>query len=449
MENSELTLPTNVEYERALLGHAMDRPEWLDLVLSDCPSECFSLDSHRRIWNVLRSMRDRGTPVDIVTVQAELTKLSLLAAVGGAGYVSDLTTGLIKQERSVTEKIRSLREMSARRQFIADVQIAVTKAYDTSKPLEATAGELDIDLASSKTDRGKTVQRADGIATAALDELFDPPPQASPLSTGIWPLDQATKGGIRPGQYWVIGALPGRGKTSLARQAVLANTLRKVPTLVFSVEMTASQWIQQSAATIAKVKTERLYGKEKLWETERVAMREAAAAFAENLFIDESSPLQIGELVSRARLAIRRHGVRLIVVDYLQILGAPQKELRERAMFVSDSLRQLAKSEQVAVIALSQLARPRQINDVPTMTQLKESGDIEAHAHLVALLHLPVSDEGEPTGEDTIVIAKQRMGRQGSIAVTYNRDFLTFGRREEQMPPPSEPTPGAGIRRVQ
>ena len=65
--------------------------------------------------------------------------------------------------------------MSARRQFIVDVQIAATKAADTSKPLEATAGELDIDLASSKTDRGKTVQRADGIATAALDELFDPP----------------------------------------------------------------------------------------------------------------------------------------------------------------------------------------------------------------------------------------------------------------------------------
>ena len=72
MENSELSLPVNIEYERALLGHAMDRPEWLDLVLSDCPSECFSLDSHRRIWNVLRSMRDGGTPVDIATVLAEL-----------------------------------------------------------------------------------------------------------------------------------------------------------------------------------------------------------------------------------------------------------------------------------------------------------------------------------------------------------------------------------------
>ncbi len=93
-------------------------------------------------------------------------------------------------------------------------------------------------------------------------------------------------------------------------------------------------------------------------------------------------------------------------------------------MYVSDSLRQLAKSEKVAVIALSQLARPKSIHDVPTMTQLKESGDIEAHAHLVALLHLQVNDQGEPTGEDLIVIAKQRMGRQGSIAVTYNRDFL-------------------------
>ncbi len=76
-------------------------------------------------------MRDGGTPVDIATVLAELSKLSLLAAVGGAGYISDLTTGLQKHERSVTEKIRSLREMFARRQFIVDVQIAATKAADT------------------------------------------------------------------------------------------------------------------------------------------------------------------------------------------------------------------------------------------------------------------------------------------------------------------------------
>jgi replicative DNA helicase len=444
---TELSLPNNVDYECSALGLGVDSPdEYLDAVLAGCPAEVFYLGSNRTLRNVIGSMRDRGCPIDITTVLAELEKLSLLSSVGGAAYVSDLTTGLVRNERSLAEKIRVLRDLYARRRFMADCQIAATKAADKAKPLEETMGELDLDLVCS-IDRGKNVQRADGIATAALDELFDPPPQGAPLSTGVFPFDVATSGGIRPGQYWVFGALPSKGKTSLGRQTALVNTLRKIPTLVFSVEMTAALWIQQSSATIAKVKASRLYGAEKLWETERQAMREAAEAFGQYLFIDESSPLQIAELVSRARMAIRRHGVRLIVVDYLQIVGAPQKDIRERATYVSDQLRQLAKSEGVAVIALSQLARPKNITDVPAMHQLKESGDIEAHAHLVALLHLPANAEGEPTGEDLIIIAKQRIGRPGPIPVSYNRDLLTFTKREAgaQAPSPSEPNGGMRV----
>jgi replicative DNA helicase len=123
----------------------------------------------------------------------------------------------------------------------------------------------------------------------------------------------------------------------------------------------------------------------------------------------------------------RRFGCKLIVVDYLRLVDGPGKELRERVANVADALRQLAKSERVGVVALSQLARPRDrdINAEPTMLDLKESGDLEAHAHVVVLVHMPMKD-GQPTGEGRLLLGKIRHGSMGPITVTFSRDRLKF-----------------------
>jgi replicative DNA helicase len=132
-------------------------------------------------------------------------------------------------------------------------------------------------------------------------------------------------------------------------------------------------------------------------------------------------------LLARARLYIRRFACRLVVVDYIRLISAPGRELREQVGNVTDSLRQLAKTEQVGVVALSQLARPRDRNpnSRPSMLGLKESGDIEAHAHVVLLIHMPLK-QGEPTGEDEIIIGKNRHGPMGAIEVSFNRETLSF-----------------------
>jgi replicative DNA helicase len=117
---------------------------------------------------------------------------------------------------------------------------------------------------------------------------------------------------------------------------------------------------------------------------------------------------------------------KLIVVDYLQLVRMDARDIRERVGKVADALRQLAKAERIPVVLLSQLRRPQNVNDAPTMIDLKESGDIEAHAHVVLLLHVPVAADGKPMGEDTVIVAKNRNGAKGPVPVTFNPHKLRF-----------------------
>ena len=117
---------------------------------------------------------------------------------------------------------------------------------------------------------------------------------------------------------------------------------------------------------------------------------------------------------------------KLIVVDYLQLVRADARDIRERVGKVADALRQLAKAERIPIVLLSQLRRPHNVNDAPTIIDLKESGDIEAHAHVVLLLHAPTAPDGKPMGEDSIIVAKNRNGSKGPVAVTFNPHNLRF-----------------------
>lgn len=249
------------------------------------------------------------------------------------------------------------------------------------------------------------------------------------LATGIQALDDAT-GGIRSGELWIIGALPGRGKTALGLQIAAANAANGVPTLVFSLEMAKELVLQRILAAISGVKAGRIRNPNFLSERDLRDLQEAAAKCAEwPLYVDESSQLTVDELRARAKLFVRRHRVKLIVADYLRLIRAGGRELREQVGNAADCLRRIAKEENIAVVGLSQLKRPENINDRPNMLGLKESGDIEAHAHVCLLLYQPVNESGEFTHEDEIIIGKQRNGPLGTERVIFDHNTLTFKSR--------------------
>lgn len=145
------------------------------------------------------------------------------------------------------------------------------------------------------------------------------------------------------------------------------------------------------------------------------------------LYVDDSTSLNIETLIARAKLYVRRFGCRLIVVDYLRLVQASGDQLRECVGNVAEGLRQLAKSENISVLALSQLSRPKDgdINSRPNLLQLKESGDVESSAHVVLLIYMPMRNDA-PTGEDEIVVGKNRNGPIASIPVVFSRGRLKF-----------------------
>jgi replicative DNA helicase len=125
---------------------------------------------------------------------------------------------------------------------------------------------------------------------------------------------------------------------------------------------------------------------------------------------------------------VKRHGVRLIVVDYVQIIDCPARDERQAVTRISRALRMLAKDQQVGVLALSQMPRPRDgnLNKRPTKFDLKESGSLEADAHTVVLIYRPVDENNEPTRHDELIIGKQRNGPVTTVPVTYRNEHVRF-----------------------
>jgi replicative DNA helicase len=248
------------------------------------------------------------------------------------------------------------------------------------------------------------------------------------MSTGLDSLDQAT-GGIRAGEMWTIGALPGKGKTALGIQVLLANGSQEIASYAFSLEMQDLEIGKRFLAARSAVPAFQVRNPQSIRRDRWLELGEAAARISQwPIYVDARGALKISELMASARLYVRRFGVKLIVVDYLRLVEAPGREVRDRVSHVANSLRQLAKSEGIGVVLLSQLRRPEGgLNAKPSMLDLKESGDIEAHSHVVLLPYLPVADDGRPVPEQQLlIIGKSRNGSVGSLPVYFDERRLQF-----------------------
>jgi replicative DNA helicase len=430
-------LPVAIDAERSILGAILLDNGLLFDVAPILKPEDFSLDSHRILYVKMQQLLDAGKPIETLSLVEELGKKGEIAKVGGVGYLTDLTTGIIRGS-SVEHYVNIVQEKSQRRQVIHVCNAGSARAADSGEPIQVCFSRVEDSLLAIQAHCGKA--RADSakeIVPAVLDEIAALRHSAEDVigfTTGVPSLDNTTTG-IRPDEYWVVGALPSRGKTLLGIQIAAANAKRGIPVLFFSYEMTKRQLMRRVLAGETKVPAARIRDPRYMSNAEWQELTEKGAEISKwPLYVDDPEELTARELVARARLHIRRFGVRLIVVDYLQLIEAPGKELRERVSAASNALRRIPKSEGVPVVALSQLSRPRDRNEngQPSMVDLKESGSIEAHAHVVLLLYRPKNEQGEWTGEDEIIIAKQREGLVGWEPVVVDSKRLRFVERERQ-----------------
>lgn len=415
--------------ETELFSSIFFEPNSLELVAPILRSEDFALDEHRALYESMLQLMEQGRPIDAVHVSERLA---------ARGWSPEKSMNVIVRETDgapMAGQARSyavlVHEAARKRRLISAMELLQHRASEPGANPDALIEEFQQRIFELQSDRPE--MELSPVRQAASDFLNQASAERKHvgelcgLSTGIGGLDVATTG-FRDGELWIAGALPGRGKTSLAIQAAIELVSKDIPVLIFSLEMTAKELVRRIVGE--RLGAWNLRNVRSMSESQWSVAQEYAAEVAQwPLFIDDSASISALDLAARARLGIRQHKARLVIVDYLQLLRGTAKEIRERVGQSANSLRQLAKETGVPVLALSQLRRPGDLNNRPTMIDLKESGDIEAHAHTVLLLYMPTGQDGQPIGEDEIIIGKQRNGPIGSVPVYFDKRTLSFRER--------------------
>lgn len=396
-----------------------------------------ALDSHRRIYAAMVTLASEGQPIDLVTVSQFLADRKELETVGGVTYLSTLTEGLPRRD-NIDHYVRIVQHKAKLRQIIHSCNAAIGQAMNQQDEPNVVIGELErkmLELAAAdRQGHGQHISKILPEVRQRLEELRSVPKgvHALWLTTGIPELDVMTTG-LHPSEMTVAAAYTGDGKTSYALQVIIANLLKGFPCKMFSLEMKRHDIVTRLIAMLSKIlplhlRDPRLMDLLDAGEYDVAEKQLAKLPF----YLDDTAGLTIDELVRRGRLHARRDGCKLFVVDYLKLVKVPSLTKNvERLSNVSSELLEFAKTEKVHVLSLSQFSVPEgKKKRVPTIFDIKESGDIANDAHNVLLLYRPETEDGTYTGFDKIFIGKQRAGPTGKINVAFNKERLRWEYRE-------------------
>ncbi len=438
----DAVMPCNVEAEKVVLAAILLDNSAFSEVAERLESEDFSLDSHRRIFLRMSELVDANQAVDIVTLAAELTRHKEVEVVGGVAYLASLTEG-VPRRPAITEYIAILKNKSALRRIMAICSLAIARAADQSDSsmeiLEYAEGALLQIAQEANSGKLKTiyesVQEAGGVEPY-LKACTDP--EITPgLLTGFADYDAMT-GGLHKSELIIIAARPSMGKTAwamnIAQNAAFDN--QKV-IAVFSLEMTRGALEQRMMASRAWVDMRKAQAGW-LGRDEKVKLETALLSLIEtNIFIDDSATLTPVQLRAKSRRLKQKEGrLDLIIVDYLQLMsaGARTGSREQEIALISRSLKACAKELEVPVVALAQLNRdPEKRQDKrPMLSDLRESGQLEQDADVVAFIHRPsMYNQDEETTEAEkalaeIILAKQRSGPTGIVNLVFISKHTRF-----------------------
>jgi len=319
----------NHDAESTVLGSVLLDSEALYRALPLLQAQDFSLDSHRRIYHIIAELAEAGKPVDDLTLTDALIAKGQLESVGGVAYISSLSDN-VTSELARTEHIehhaQTLRDKSRRRQTLAAATVLAAATEDATVSTDECLQLIQKSLLQIEADSAKsTARHAKEFMPDVLCELETQAQNQGLIGmpTGIHSLDLVT-GGIRCGELWTIGALPGKGKTALGVQVALANGSAGIPTYAFSLEMQDLEIGKRFLAAKSSVAAGQIRNPQTIREDRWSDLRRAAAHISEcPIYVDVRGSIKIQELLASARLYIRRHGVKLIVVDYLRLVDAP------------------------------------------------------------------------------------------------------------------------------
>ena len=436
--------PQAVEIERVVLGALMVDSDAFSVVSELLKPETFYEPRHQKIYEAIRNMNMDERPVDIMTLNDELSKMGEIDKVGGVDYLMEISSQ-VASAAHVESHARILAEKYMQRQLIHFAGDIETKAYDSSVDVDELMQQAEGSLFQiSQNNMKQDFTQVAPVVKNAVEILQRAASNKGGLTgipTGYTGMDEITSG-WQASDLVIIAGRPAMGKTSFAL-SIAKNVAVDygVPIGFFSLEMNNVQLVNRLISNVCEVSGRKiLNGQLDPSDWERLDKRIGRLTDAP-IYVDDTPGLSVFELRTKARRLVREKGVKIIMIDYLQLMNANGMKFgsrQEEVSTISRSLKGLAKELDIPVLALSQLSRNVENREGlegkrPQLSDLRESGAIEQDADMVLFVHRPeyyhiYQDEkgNDLHGMAQIIIAKHRKGSTGDVLLNFRGEFTRF-----------------------
>ncbi len=435
--------PQAIELEQAVLGALMIDNESLSDAIDSLKTEYFYAPKHQKIFEAIINLFNNTQPVDILTVAEELKRLESLKDIGGLVYISELTNNVASASNTEFHA-RIIAEKFIKRSLINISRRISNDAFDDAVDIFDLLNNAESELFTvTEGTLRKSYDKMSSLIKGALENievLRNKEDGLSGIPTGFSNLDRVTSG-WQKSDLIICAARPGMGKTALA--LTMARNIAvdyETPIGFFSLEMSSEQLVNRLIASEAELNASKLR-KGDLADHEMVQLHEKIKQLSEApIFIDDTPALTIFELRAKARRLVKNHGVKIIMIDYLQLMnsGSNSGNREQEISTISRSLKGIAKELKIPVVALSQVNRGVENrtgvgSKRPMLSDLRESGAIEQDADIVTFIYRPEYykiyewDNGDDSrGQGELIIAKHRNGSLSNIRLKFIDEFAKF-----------------------
>lgn len=437
MENKILDKvpPQNLEAEMAVLGSMLLDEEAIATGVEILDRNFFYKDTHQKIFQAISDLYAANKAVDLITLTDALKREGSLDAIGGVSYLTALANS-VPTSANIGHYVSIVKEKSILRTLINNATKIVSLCYESDGNVSEVVDNAEkfIFEVSERKSQGSYLHLKEIVKDSieTIDILYRKKAHVTGIPTGFIDFDIKTAG-LQNSDLIIVAGRPSMGKSSLALGMVEhAGVIEKIPTAIFSLEMSKEQLVQRMLCSHAKVDAQKVrtgYLATSDWPRLTAAAGKLSEA---PIFIDDTPGISVMELRAKARRLKAQQDIKLIVLDYMQLMrGSLGMESRQQEISeISRSLKALARELNIPIVAISQLSRAveSRTDHRPQLSDLRESGAIEQDADVVVLLlreeyYTQTSDN---QGIAEVIIAKQRNGPVGSLRLAFIKEYTSF-----------------------
>lgn len=421
--------PQNLEVEQSVLGALLLDKDAIVIVAEVLKPEHFYKDSHAQIYSAILTLFEKREPIDLVTLSAELKNMGIHDDVGGSAYLAELVN-MVPTSANVSYYAQILKEDHTKRELIRIAGQIAEKSFDSVSDIKELIDFAESQVFSVSQAHIKQffipIKEALAESFDRIDELHKKGAGLRGVPTGFADVDNLLAG-LQDSNLIILASRPGQGKTALALNIAQDVAVREnIPVGIFSLEMSKEELVDRLLVGQARVDAWRLRTG-KLDDEDFQKLQEAMGELADApLYIDDTPALNIMEIRTKARRLQVEKGLKLLIVDYIQLVKGRNLENRvQEVSEISQALKNLARELRIPVLAVSQLSRAveQRGSKRPQLADLRESGALEQDADVVMFLYREDPDNME---EAILDVQKHRNGKLGQIPMHFKKEFVTW-----------------------